>query len=747
VPIVTGMDVSAPGGVRPVPGPRSAPGQGEAGGDDVPSRLSERMKDRVFDALPEAMLLTDVDRSIVDCNRAAEELFGRSRDEMIGLTPDQVGAGPARNVSVERVVEALTGTGAWQGDVTLPALPDRTISANIFPVLDDRGARLGYGGITRDVTAERVTTRQLAQAEQRWRTLLDVSPVGLALLSVDGRFDLVNRAMCRIVGYPPERLREMTFPEITHPDDRVGDHALAQQFLTGQIDHYALEKRYLHALGHTVWVHVSVSLIRDPDTGVPEYVAAVENITARKQAAERLTAIIESASDAFVGIAPSGYVTEWNTAAERLFGWTRAEAHGRPLHSLIIPPADRKAHLEGLARLGRGEPGPVLNRPIELTALTKSGREIPVELTVWHADGNGDGSDPHTAGASGEYYAFLRDSTERKRAAQKQKAIAAAQLAIADVELSPQKVMQEICRHAQALTGAEAASVEVPEGDEMVYRAGSGIAQTHRGLRLPVAGSLSGLALTTGQTLLCVDTLTDPRAHRTGSESTAARSAVVVPLRRGGQVHGVVKVYSTMPGAFDDDDCSTLDLLAAPFGAALANAWRLEATAVQALTDPLTGLGNRAHALQELHRALLRQGRRASGSTAVLFLDLDRFKPVNDTLGHDAGDQVLRSVADKLRLALRSSDTCARYGGDEFLVLCENVTSRNDVTVLAGRLIELVAGSYPLADRAVAAEIGVSIGIAVTSSLVAGADLLRAADEAMYEAKREGGNTFTARSL
>jgi GGDEF domain-containing protein len=133
-------------------------------------------------------------------------------------------------------------------------------------------------------------------------------------------------------------------------------------------------------------------------------------------------------------------------------------------------------------------------------------------------------------------------------------------------------------------------------------------------------------------------------------------------------VHGVVTVYSHRPGRFQDEDRLTLDLLAAPFGSALANACRLEATAQEAVTDALTGLGNRAQALRELDRALLRQGRRGSGHTAVIFIDLDGFKQVNDTFGHSAGDQVLVAVATKLRLTLRSTDTCARFGGDEFLV-------------------------------------------------------------------------------
>ncbi|MCE0538655.1 sensor domain-containing diguanylate cyclase, partial [Kineosporia rhizophila] len=392
---------------------------------------------------------------------------------------------------------------------------------------------------------------------------------------------------------------------------------------------------------------------------------------------------------------------------------------------------------------GGGDPPRILGRPIELDALAKDGRLIPVELTIWRADGQyGTGVEA----GGGEFYAFIRDTTERARAARQAAAIAAAQLAIADVELSPQKVMQEICARAQALTGAEAACVQTVDGDDLVYRVGSGAAREHEGLRLPIALSLSGLAFTTSQALLSTDTHTDPRAHADTVLRTGARSVVAVPLQRGGEVHGVVNVYSRRPHAFGEPDCVTLNLLAAPFGAALANAWHLETTTSQAATDVVTGLWNRAYALRQVDAALLRHGHRAEGYVAAVFIDLDRFKPVNDTHGHDAGDQVLRDVGERLRLAVRRTDLCARYGGDEFLVLCPSLPEVNDVRALAERLIELVAGVYHL-DNGADVTIGASLGIAVAGVHTTSATLLQAADEAMYEAKRTGGNAHVIRVL
>jgi diguanylate cyclase (GGDEF)-like protein len=299
----------------------------------------------------------------------------------------------------------------------------------------------------------------------------------------------------------------------------------------------------------------------------------------------------------------------------------------------------------------------------------------------------------------------------------------------------------------------------------MVYRAVSGTAQASLGLRVPVGGSLSGLAVTTDEPLISHNSRTDPRVHAAANEeATRARSIVVVPLHTSTGIQGVVTVLCEQPGRFTDEDCSTLSLLAAPFGSALSNAWRLEATRQQATTDPVTGLGNRAHALLELEKALERRGRRKDRRQdrrqggeyiGVLFIDLDHFKKVNDTRGHAAGDEVLVAVADRLRAALRSGDTPNRYGGDEFLVICENITSPEAAAELAARLVAIIAGTYILTPSvasgvdddltAALAEIGASVGIAVTSAEVSVENLLAAADEAMYEAKQAGGNSHAVR--
>ena len=160
----------------------------------------------------------------------------------------------------------------------------------------------------------------------------------------------------------------------------------------------------------------------------------------------------------------------------------------------------------------------------------------------------------------------------------------------------------------------------------------------------------------------------------------------------------------------------------------------------RALHDPLTGLANRALFNDRLSHALLRR----EGSVAVMFLDLDDFKTINDSLGHDAGDAALRRVAEALTATLRPDDTVARLGGDEFAVLLSGTPDRLLATRLAGRLLEAVEA--PRSVGGATRTIGVSIGIALGSAGPDGStaeDLMRNADIAMYVAKQRGKRTFT----
>lgn len=158
-----------------------------------------------------------------------------------------------------------------------------------------------------------------------------------------------------------------------------------------------------------------------------------------------------------------------------------------------------------------------------------------------------------------------------------------------------------------------------------------------------------------------------------------------------------------------------------------------------ALHDPLTGLGNRRLFQQQIDHAFL-VAKRTGHAIGLLLIDLDRFKQINDTAGHDAGDAVLMQTAERLADSCRRADTIARLGGDEFVVLMETGATVEGARILADRIHASL--ERPIRHHRASFSIAVSIGIAVPDTLAKGPDeLLRAADAAMYRAKASGGGT------
>jgi diguanylate cyclase (GGDEF)-like protein len=156
----------------------------------------------------------------------------------------------------------------------------------------------------------------------------------------------------------------------------------------------------------------------------------------------------------------------------------------------------------------------------------------------------------------------------------------------------------------------------------------------------------------------------------------------------------------------------------------------------RALHDPLTGLANRILFMDRLNQALARSARHP-GAIAIVFLDLDRFKAINDSFGHDVGDQVLRHMTERVRGVVRQVDTASRFGGDEFLILCEELGGKEEATAVADRLARAIAEPITLGTAEVV--VTTSIGIAVAEGPDDRAeDLVWAADVALYRAKAAG---------
>src|SRR3954449_12412668 len=186
---------------------------------------------------------------------------------------------------------------------------------------------------------------------------------------------------------------------------------------------------------------------------------------------------------------------------------------------------------------------------------------------------------------------------------------------------------------------------------------------------------------------------------------------------------------------YGTQDVNFMQAIANVIGNAVERREEEERTRYEALHDPLTGLPNRSLFLDRLGRALAQSERRQT-SVAVLFLDLDQFKLVNDSLGHAAGDELLAAVAPRIEGALRPGDTVARFGGDEFAVLTEDIGNERGAMRIAERIAEALARPFVLRDRE--HFVSGSIGIAIGAGAEAPESLIRDADSALYRAKERG---------
>ncbi|MFC1455195.1 PAS domain S-box protein [Microvirga arabica] len=268
------------------------------------------------------------------------------------------------------------------------------------------------GGAKADQTSNTDVATPTTRSTQQVEALFAQAAAGMAQVDLTGRFVRVNDQYCAILGRRSDELLQLRMQDCTHPDDLPHNMVLFQRALEAG-EAFEIEKRYLRSDGSVVWVRNAVSPILD-SSGRPDSILAVSiDITGYKNAQQELResealkgSILDAALDCIVSIDHESRVIEWNTAAERTFGYPREAALGRDLAELIIPPEYRERHREGMAHyLATGE-GPVLNQRIELEALQADGSRLPVELAI----------SPISGRDRPRFTAYLRDLTLRKQA-------------------------------------------------------------------------------------------------------------------------------------------------------------------------------------------------------------------------------------------------------------------------------------------------------------------------------------------
>ena len=329
-----------------------------------------------------------------------EAHLGRTVAEVLPNVPGVAGLLEQVFTTGKSVQIEVTGETAKQPGVT------RYWLAGYYPVLGEEQDVAAAGVFVIETTERKRAEDQLRTSEAEFRATFEQAAVGKAQISAKtGRFIRVNAEYCRITGYSAGELAGMKPLDLTFAEDRAVEDTWITLMLRGEISFYESEKRYVRKDGEIVWVRVNVTLLSDADGHPDRTLAVIQDITEPKRtgdAARRLSAIVESSADAIVSKDLNGIITSWNKSAERMFGYTAAEAVGQPI-TIVIPPDHLDEEPQILERVKRGE----LIDDLETVRQRKDGSRIEVALTISPVrDGHG-----KIVGAS----KIVRDLTGRMR--------------------------------------------------------------------------------------------------------------------------------------------------------------------------------------------------------------------------------------------------------------------------------------------------------------------------------------------
>jgi diguanylate cyclase (GGDEF)-like protein len=303
-----------------------------------------------------------------------------------------------------------------------------------------------------------------------------------------------------------------------------------------------------------------------------------------------------------------------------------------------------------------------------------------------------------------------------------------------------QQVLNAIVEGAAELTGDEVVGLRIVDPDDpghMVLMAHAGLSEEAAAgiARTPIGDGAGGRAFVEDR-LVVIEDYSHSEGALAALSSENLRSAMAAPVRENGRPIGSITVASRDVHTYSAAQRDVVLAFAEHASLALTDAQTVAAMKHQAFHDALTGLPNRALFLDRLGQAINRTRDEVGAHAAVLFIDLDRFKTVNDSLGHSAGDELLAAVGRLLAQSVRDTDTAARLGGDEFAVVVEDSAGQDHAMAVAERL--RIALSVPVQVGDQTMSVAATVGVAIADGTQTPSELLRNADLAMYSAKING---------
>ena len=668
-------------------------------------------RDVAVDAMQDGVIVLDLQNRVVDLNPTAQRVLDRTvpqavGESLAGIAPDLAGF-PERRPDAGRVSKEVSlGAGETR----------RHYNLTLSPLRDGGGLQTGFLMLLQDITEQKRAEEALKESEERHRGVLEQMEEGYFEVDLAGNLVFFNDSVCRILGYPREELMGMNNRDFVDQEsaEKVYRH-FNRVYRTGEpvkgFDWELTKKN-----GGRLYVETSVSLRKSPGGEPVGFKGVVRDVSERKKAEasrrkseERFRSLVQNASDLITVVDATGTITYESPSKERILGYGFQELVGRPVLEHVHPDDLEQVSAEFIN---------ILSHPGYLS-------EEPAEFWYRHADGTWRYLESLAANllddpGVGSVVITSRDVTERKQAEEE----------LRDSEERFRTLVQNASDIISILNPDGtiryvSPSVEWVLGYQPDERVGRDVfgEETHpddtESTRDAFAGGL----------------------ERPGSTSHLMRFRV--RHKNGSWRH----LEAVAANRLDHPAIEGIVVNARDVTERKAYEERLRH---QALHDGLTGLPNRALFLDRLSQALTRQQGRNDGDgekkVAVLFLDLDNFKYVNDSLGHEIGDRMLVEAARRLEYTLRPSDTAARIGGDEFCILLTEVEEEGEVVRVARRISEALEAPFVLGVREalVTASVGVALGGSggpadgPANGHAEAAQLLKRADLAMYEAKNGG---------
>ena len=565
-------------------------------------------------------------------------------------------------------------------------------------VFSHTGELLFLEGFITDITERRVTEEALRESEARLKEAQRIAHIGSWELDLATDRLSWSEEIFRIFEIDPLRFGASyeAFLGAVHPDDREAVDRAYSESVKNRTP-YEITHRLRMPDGRTKYVHERCVHYYDEQGAPLRSVGTVQDVSERvlaeqalRQSEARLR-IIYDASPVIISVSrlEDGRFLEVNPAFLRTGGWTREEVIGRTSFDLgvWVDPRDRQKIVESVRTHGTV-------RDLEISFRMKSGevRQLLCSLELIQLE-------------QGDFLLLVaQDITERKQAQTQMQKLSHALEQTADVVQIADRngAIEYVNATFERVTGYTSAEA------------------VGRKTNLLKSGRQSpGFYDNLWKTILAGNVFSDVFINRRKDGSLYYEEKTITPLK--------------------DDDGRITHFVAT--GKDISERIQTqERLAYMAQHDPLTDLPNRALLLDRLKQSLA-GARWRERRAAVLFVDLDRFKTINDTLGHEVGDRLLRQLAERFQRSVRDGDTVARFGGDEFVILLDDVASEEDVSGVAQKVLQALAPPFQVDHQTlyVTASIGVSL---FPNDGEDASTLLKNADIAMYRAKELGKNTY-----